>query len=197
MQRRRPRHTSAPTADAVTAHATPMHSNVATPAASSVAMSCDGDFSDAIAAIGNQESAAQLHAFAVACRQKEDVVRTPLVPLQLLALARQFTCLGSTPVVRSTAQRKLEAYGRAMQEHGQQITHSRTHSFRSPSSDVCVRPLVLLSVLHSLGVLCARAEAPVARAAGLAHLPDATTSTRRCCATGTNRAAEVHSLVSP
>jgi hypothetical protein len=80
-------------------------------------LSCDGDFSATVAAIRVHESAARLHSFADECQQKEGVIRTPLVLLQILALVRQYEC--SSQLTASGASASHDVFGRGLEAHGQ------------------------------------------------------------------------------
>lgn len=88
-------------------------------------LSCEiGDFDRTVAAIRAQDSAARLRAFADACQQKEGVMRTPVVLLQLLALMRQYECL--SPITGTVAERAASAeLGRGLEAHGSYRTAAR------------------------------------------------------------------------
>ena len=156
-------------------------------------LSCEvGDFHTTVAAIRVHDSAARLRAFADACRQKEGVVRTPMVLLQLLALIRQFECLSplvGTASVQATSDqfgRDLEAHGSFISCHCLHTAHGlvilagllRTDSFLPAAAFV-------LSSTRSLGVLRERSEASVARSPGVALL-----SSRAACLDGVRDAGQ-------
>jgi len=72
-------------------------------------------FLSAVDQIAGLSSAAQLRVHAERWRAEEGHVRTPLVLLQLLALARQFACMRRPPA--TPAERKT--YGIGLKKHGQ------------------------------------------------------------------------------
>ena len=84
-------------------------------------------------------------------------MRSPLVLLQVLALARQYACMHLLPL--GTAERK--AYGRAMQAHGQPLCQARAHGracMRGTHSGISADALLLIrysgtDMLRSVDVL--------------------------------------------
>jgi len=75
----------------------------------------------AVEEIPSLESATQLHSWAEDWRHREGTVRSPLVLLQALALAREFTCLHPLPTKRKPGKAKLTAYGQDMRAHGERV----------------------------------------------------------------------------
>ena len=80
------------------------------------------DFLAAVRTIASgQHSITQLQSFAETCWQREGVVRTPFVLLQVLALTQQFVCSQGMPAqAAAAAAADMDACAKQLQAHGQQ-----------------------------------------------------------------------------
>lgn len=102
------------------------------------------NFQGAVAFIQGESSPSQLHSFARSCWQREATACTPLVILQALALAQQFTRIRPVPI----EPKHLPAYDRALQQHGQ------PHSMLRASVFVASLSTFLFAAAHDLILHC-------------------------------------------